>query len=212
MNSFNAALRVVPDAALPRLLRLLLEGLPPPPPPEQQQQQQGGHRRWEQAGGDPSAAAAAALTPTLATAQALLERLPAHRQLRGELDAVLCRLLQAGLAPHYRVFLPWASHHGQAGSIRGVRGVMEQAALHGVEITPHYYTQLVRVSVDRCGVWEAVVWRGMQCDSLAAQRCDCCAATAVLPLCNAQAPSALDICVASCRHTAWGAAGGRLCA
>ena len=129
-----------------------------------------------------SAAAAAALTPTLATAQALLERLPAHRQLRGELDAVLCRLLQAGLAPHYRVFLPWASHHGQAGSIRGVRGVMEQAALHGVEITPHYYTQLVRVSVDRCGVWEAVVWRGMQCDSLAAQRCNCCAATAVLPL------------------------------
>lgn len=141
IHLYNAALAAVPGSWLQRVLALLLPGAG-----------DGGSSSSK-----PEAASAAAgspgsagtrrggITPNLQTALVVLERLPGSGA-RWALDAAMGRLLGAGLRPSYRVFLPWATAHSNLGSVGGVHHVMAQVEQWGAKLTPHYYTQLIRVS------------------------------------------------------------------
>ena len=68
-----------------------------------------------------------------------------ERASQQDLDSAMRRLLYAGMQPHYRVMLAWASCHARRGSVQGVRHVMQLVQeAHGT-VAPHYYVQLIRV-------------------------------------------------------------------
>lgn len=132
---YNAALAAAPVGRLKQLLALLLDG----------------------AVDGSSGRGRGGVTPNLQTARVVLERLPGSGA-RWEVDAAMGRLLGAGLRPSYQIFLPWATVHSKLGSVGGVRHVMAQVERWGAELTPHYYTQLIKVRLggvvavgERCG-------------------------------------------------------------
>ena len=135
----NAALQLVPIIQMLALLEAL-------PHSQHGTAGQGGSRSAASSSGEDSAASSSSssggggggdggssgpgggLRPNLATAKVLLERLP-HSEAHWELDAALDRLLAAGLEPHYRVFLPWATLHATVS--RGIWGGEARVACHG---------------------------------------------------------------------------------
>ena len=122
IHLFNAALHAAPDSLFLPVVQLLC---------------QGGHE--EGAGG-----AAGWPRPGMDTALLVLERMPPD-----EMDRSMQLLLHAGLKPHYRVFLAWASWHARRGSIQGVRHVMQLVEEVQLPLAPHYYVQLIRVRTMR---------------------------------------------------------------
>lgn len=120
---FHHALEVLPHHQLPHVVRLLC-------------------RREGQTAGDDSWP-----KPSQAMATTLLHRSVLGRQPL-ELDSMMQQMLDAGLRPHYRVWLAWAKLHADAGRSLGVRNVMRrvQESTAGGKVAPHYYVQLIRVS------------------------------------------------------------------
>ena len=149
---FNAALRAVPENHLPALLELLQpQAQDQQPSSSSRRSSSSSRRRRGDGGGDGGGGGeGGGLRPNHDTAAALLDRALRAPRLREDVNAWMQRLLEAGLEPSYRVFLPWASLHARFGSVAGVRHVMAAVQAAGWPLAPQYYTQLVRVSLGAC--------------------------------------------------------------
>lgn len=85
------------------------------------------------------------IKPTAYTASFLAENLAAGKMHR-LLDSVMQGVLKDGARLHWSLFFRWADSYANHGDASGVRRVMAVAQQHGIEITPHYYTILVKAT------------------------------------------------------------------